>query len=817
MDSLISDLKDGIRAYRRSPGLFCYVVAILGLGIGANTAIFSVVSAALFERIPWLESDRIVSVRGSNPDEGITDSPISTADYLEWRGHASTFDLTTGFRFRYFNISGRDRPERVQGFEIDDRFLPILGAEPLFGRNFTEREMQPGNDREAILTYKLWQNRFAGDQSVLGQNVTIEGASYLIIGVLPSNFWMFKVLNHDVDLFVPLSVDRAGLSHGAYDINIYGRLKPGVTIQQAQSELSSVYLELEEKYPETNRGWSASVVPIAEWNANIRSSLLLLLAAAGVVLIIACANIANPLVAVSKSRARELAIRQAVGATRLSLARHLLAENLILAMSGGAVGLVLAFFILEFLDKTIPYTTVRRVGHFHLDVRVLLFTFAVSILTGLAFGLAPAAISPRINLASGLKDASSGGATAVAGKRSRDLLVAAEIALTVVLLGSASMVIRGGLRLHLLHRGFDSSNLLIMQLWLPRARYPEKWQVSGFYDRALRRIRDLPGIQSTGLISFPPLDIISSDAEFTVPGRDSSPATAKVRAAFEVVNPDYFRTLKIPLLEGRVFEDSDADETRGVVVLSRSLAQSVWPNQSPIGNRIVLSFPQGRDLYWIPESRNLPLSVIGVVGDVNKEGLQGFRPDELYLPYRQNPSRFMHVIARTSDNPSSLAPAVIDEIRDLDNEEPASEIRTMDDVISRSFSNARIPSLLLGSFAALGLAVAGLGIYGSVSYTVNKQRAEIGIRMALGAARFNILKSMIGHTMFVAAIGILIGLLGTMAAARILEASVFGITALSKSTVSFVVLFVSSVTLVAAYLPARKAATMDPVRALKCE
>jgi putative ABC transport system permease protein len=817
MDGLISDIKDTIRAYRRSPGHFYYIVAILGLGIGANTAIFSVVSAALFERIPWLESDRIVSIRGSNPADGIGDGPISTADYLEWRDHAGAFDLTTGFLFRYFNISGRDRPERVQGFEIDDRFLPMLGDEPLLGRNFTEREMEPGNDREAILTYRLWQNRFAGDPNVLGQNATIEGASYVIIGVLPSNFWMFKVLNHDVDLFVPLAVNRAGLSHGTYDINVYGRLKPGLTIKQAQSELTSVYLELEKRYPETNMGWSVSVVPIAEWNANIRSSLLLLLAAAGVVLMIACANIANLLVAVSRSRARELAIRQAVGANRLRLTRHLLTGNLILALTGGAVGLVISLFILEFLDKTIPYTTVRRVGHFHLDVRVLLFTLAASILTGLAFGLAPAAVSPRINLASGLKDASSAGGTAVAGRRARDLLVAAEIALTVVLLGSASMVIRGGLRLHLLYRGFDSSNLLIMQIWLPRARYPEKWQVSGFFDRALRRIRDLPGVQSAGLISFPPLDIISSDVEFTVPGRDSPPATARVRAAFEVVNPDYFRTLKIPLLEGRVFEDSDADETRGVVVLSKSLAQSVWPNQSPIGNRILLGFPQGRDLYWIPESRNLPLSVIGVVGDVNKEGLQGFRPGELYLPYRQNPSRFMHVVARTSANPSSLAPAVLDEIREMDNDEPAFEIRTMDDVISRSFSNSRIPSLLLGGFAALGLVVAGLGIYGLVSYTVNQQRAEIGIRMALGAARFHILKAIIGHTMFVATLGILVGLLGTMPAARVLEASVFGVTSLSKSTVVFVVLFVSSVTLVAACLPARKAATMDPVRALKCE
>ena len=814
MDGLISDIKAGIRAYQRHPGLFCYVVAILGLGIGANTAIFSIVSAALFEPVPWPDSSRLVSVRGINPEKGTTDGPISTADYVEWRDRADAFDLTTGFLFRYFNISGRDRPERVQGLEIDASFLSMVGVEPLLGRNFTEQEMEPGNDREAILTYRLWQNRFAGDPNVLGQNATIEGASYVIVGVLPSNFWMFKVLNYDVDLFVPLAVDRPGLMHGSFDINIYGRLKPGVTLHQAQSQLSAVYQELERKYPETNTGWSVLLVPSAKWNANIRPSLALLLAAAGLVLMIASANIATILVAVSKSRAKELAVRQAVGANRLRLARHLLTESLILAMAGGAVGLVITWYIIEFLDRAIPYTTVRRVGHFHLDVRVLLFTLAVSIFTGLAFGLAPSIISSRVDLVSGLKGTSSSGGTPGAGRRARDLLVATEIALTVVLLGTASMVIRGGLRLHLMDRGFDSRNLLIMQVWLPRARYPEKWQVSGFYDRALRRIRNLPGIQSGSVISFPPLDIISPEVEFTVLGRDYSPATPKLRAQYGVVDPDYFRTVKIPVLEGRPFEDSDADETRGVVVLSKALAQSVWPNQSPIGSRIVLSLPQDRELYWIPDSGNLPLSIIGVVGDINREGLPDSRASELYLPYRQNPSRFVHVIARTSANPLGLAQAVADQIHDLDNDEPVFEPRTMDDVISRSFSSSRIPGLLLGSFAALALVIAGLGIYGLVSYTVSQQRAEIGIRMALGAARSDILRAITGRTIKVATLGLLAGLLGTMAAARIVEASVAAVVT-TKSTTLVVVFLVSFVTLVAAYLPARRATDNDPVEAFR--
>jgi putative ABC transport system permease protein len=817
MGGLISDIRHGIRTYRRRPALFCYVVAILGLSIGASTAIFSVVSAALFERLPWPDSDRIVSIRGSNTEEGIADGAVSTADYLEWRDRADSFDLATGFLFRYFNISGRDRPERVQGLEIDASFLPMAGIEPLLGRNFINQETEPGNDREAILTYKLWQNRFAGDPGVLGRKVTIEGASYVITGVLPPNFWMFKILNHDVDLLVPLAIDRPRLSHGSFDINIYARLKPGVAVKQAQSQLSSIYLELEKKYPETNAGWSALLVPVAQWNARIRSSLAFLLAAAGLVLIIASANIANLLIAMANSRARELAIRQAVGAGRLRLARHLLTENLILAMAGGAAGLVLARLGLEFLERVIPYTAVRRVGHFHLDTRVLLFTFAVSILTGLALGLAPAIISPRIDVASGLKGSGFGGGHPGAGNRARDLLVATEIALTVLLLGSASMVIRGGLRLQLLDRGFDPNDLLIMQVWLPKAKYPEGWQVSRFYEGAIQRIRDLPGVQAASLISFPPLDIISPEVEFTFEGRDNTPATAKLRAAYEVIDPDYFRTLKIPLVEGTCFTDSDADETRGVVMLSKSLAGSLWPNQSPIGNRIVLSFPQARDLYWIPESRNLPLTIIGVVGDLDKEGLPGAHRGDLYLPYRQNPSRFMHVIARTSANPAGLAQAAAGKIQDLDNEEPVFEIRTMDDVISRSFSGSRVPSLLLGSFAALALGIAGLGVYGLVSYSVSRQRAEIGLRMALGAARFDILKMTIGRTMLVAASGMLTGLLGTMAAARILEASVAGVMALDKLTLLPVIVFVSSITLVAAYLPARTAATIDPVRALKCE
>src|SRR5262249_18069131 len=363
------------------------------------------------------------------------------------------------------------------------------------------------------------------------------------------------------------------------------------------------------------------------------------------------------LMAMAHSRARELAIRQAVGAGRGRLARQLLTESLMLSIAGGAAGLIVARICLDFLNQGIPYTVIPRVGNFQLDLRVLFFALAVCVITGLAFGIAPAMLSGRMDLLSALKGAGSRAGLSRAKKRTREVLVATEIALTVVLLAGAGVVARSALRLHMLDRGLDSKNLLIMQVWLPNAKYPEKWQVSGFYDRALQRIRRLPGVESAGLVDFPPLDLISPAVEFSLAGRSSLPET-KETADYKLVDPDYFRTLRIPLVEGRYFESSDSDETRGVVIVSRSLAKSFWAGESPIGNRLVLRFPQGRDLYWIPESMNLPLSIVGVVGDINKTGLANGRSSEIYLPCMQNPSRFMHLAVRTRGNSFGLASAV---------------------------------------------------------------------------------------------------------------------------------------------------------------
>jgi putative ABC transport system permease protein len=356
-----------------------------------------------------------------------------------------------------------------------------------------------------------------------------------------------------------------------------------------------------------------------------------------------------------------------------------------------------------------------------------------------------------------------------------------------------------------------------MQVWLPKARYSEKWQVARFYERTLEQINQLPGVQSASVVNFPPLDIISPVVELSAAGPASALPDEQITAEYKLIDPEYFRTLGIPLIEGRYLADSDDDETHGVVVISKSLARALWPGDSPIGNRVVLRFPRGRDLYWVPESLNLPLSIVGVVGDINKEGLRGARSTELYLPYKQNPSRFMHLIARTAGNPLSLATPAADQIRRLDSDEPVFDVRTMNDVMSRSFSQSEISSLLLGSFSALALVIASLGIYGVVSYTVAQQRVEIGIRMALGAAKLDILRATIGRTLLVSAAGILVGLLGTIAAARILQTYIFGVMPGDRSILFLVASFVALVSILAAYLPARKAVNSDPVQAIRCE
>jgi putative ABC transport system permease protein len=817
MSGLTSDIKYSVRALRRRPGVVIYVVAILGLGIGANTAIFSVVSAALLERIPWADRDRIVSVRETNPEKQISDGPVSTADYLEWKDQADSFDLMSAFRFRYFNISGKDSPERVEGLETDTNFLPLVGVAPLMGRNFTAQEMEPGNDREAILTYRLWQRRFAGDPDILGRKADIEGTPYLIVGVLPSRFWMFRVLNHDIDLFVPLSIDPAGLSHESYDINLYGKLKPGITVEQAQFQLASIYSGLANKYPMTNAGWSVRVAPIIDWNGAARSSLILLLAAVALVLLIACANIAALLMARAASRARQMAIRIAVGASRSRLARQLLAESLILSTAGGAAGLGLAALCIDYLNNAIPYTMIRRVAGFHLDNRVLFFALAISTLTGVLFGLAPAFLSPKVDVLRALKDSGSQARVSPKSHRPMELLVIGEVALTVVLLASAALVIKGALRLQLRDRGLDPRNVLIMQLWLPKAKYAEGWQVSGFYRSLLEKAALVPGVQSASLVNFPPLDIISPDVGFVIEGRNSSLAEEQRRAEYKLVAPDYFRALRIPLIEGRCFTDADVNETNGVLMISRSLAKAISPGDSAIGKKLVLQFPRRKDLYWIPESRNLPLKIVGVVGDIDKEGLPGPHPGELYLPCMQNPSRFMHLILRTERDPLGLALAADKVVRSVDSDEPVFEVRTMDDVMSRSFSQSRMTSLLLGSFAGIALAIACLGIYGAASSRVADRTSEIGIRMALGAGRLDIFREIVGRSMLITAIGTLLGLFGTIAANRVIENALPQIISGDPSTPLLIACLTGLVSILAACLPARNATCVDPVEAIRCE
>ena len=835
MGDLLRDLRYGARSLRKRPGFTAVAVAILALGIGANSALFSVVSAALLRPVPWKDPERIVSVWETRAKKGESNNLVSAVDFVEWRERCQSFEQAAGWRFLYLNLTGSDEPERVQGLTVSPGYFPLLGVEAALGRTFLPEEEEPGRDKVIILSHGLWRRRFGSDPGVVGRQIAVEGESRTVVGVLPDDFHIFRVLNRELDVYIPLTLDRsrlgrhgaaaetAGASRGDADqiMFVYARLKPGATVGQAQAELDAIYRGLGEAYPQTNSGLGARLVPLPEqWGERARPALLMLLAAVGFVLAIACANVANLLLARATARRKEMNIRAALGASRSRLVRQALTESLLLAALGGLAGLLLAFWGVGLLNGLIPYTALNRADDFRLDPLVLGFTLAVTLLTGLACGLAPALRSSKPDLTGSLK----GGGGATAGARDgrlRDLLVISEVMLALVLLVGAGLMLRSIARLRSVDRGLKIDHVLTMQIFLPRAKYPTGGRVAGFYQQLLRRVETLPGVESAGVINYPPLGLVSTNVPFVVEGREPPTPEEVPVARYSVVSPEYFRAVRIPLLAGRQFTEQDADESHGVVVISDSMARRFWPGEDAIGKRIAPRFPE-MNAYWIPESNNRPLTVVGVVGDVRQDGRLGVPEDEgdpaqMYLPYLQNPSPIMHLLVRTSADPLLSANAVRSEVYSVDKDQPAFDVKTLEEVAAESFSQSSALTLLLGAFAALALALAGAGIYGVMAYAVSERTREIGIRMALGATGGDVLRLIVRRGMLSALAGVGAGLVATLILTRVLSSALYGVSAGDPVTYAAVSALLLGVAFAACYAPARKAAKVDPKIALQHE
>ncbi len=805
IETLFSDVRYALRSLLKRPGFTLTAVVALGLGIGANTAIFSVINGVLLRSLQYANPDRLVMVWerfAQNPDH---QNVVAPANFLDWQKRSRSFDKIAAVWDARLNFTGSGDPIEVPAQLVSAGFFPALGVQPVIGRWLTEDEDRPGATLVAVLSHRLWQERFGGNPAVVGQQVTISGRSYTITGVMPPGF---HFLNDQVQVWKPLALDPAvdqRKTSGRF-LRCVARLAPGVTLEQAQAELNVIARQLEQQYPTYNTGWSVSLVPIREQIVgDIRPILLVLLGAVAFVLLIACANVANLLLARAASRQRELALRAALGASRMRLIRQLLTESVLLALCGGIAGIALAYWGVELLIAFGP-DSIPRLHEIGIDLRVLIFTFTISLLTGIAFGLVPAMQSSRADVNEALKEGSRGST----GTRSRlrSAFVVAEVSLALVLLVGAGLMIRSFMRLHSVKTGFESDRVLTMRVQLPGAKYREDQQRVAFFKQAQERIATLPGVKAIGAINFLPLTGLASSTSFTIAGQPAAAPGQEPGTEVRVISGAYFAAMGIPLVKGRTFDEHDGPGSR-VLVVNETFARRFFPNEDAVGKRVVIN--------WAPVGEPPVDEIIGVVGDIRETALERDPNPAIYWPLTREPYPFMTLIVRSAIDPMQLAASIQKEIRAIDPDQPVADVRTLDAVVAKSIARPRFDTLLLGVFAAVALVLASVGLYGVMNYSAAQRTHEIGIRMALGASRSDIMRLVLGNGMLLTLIGVAIGVLASIALTRVMQSLLFGVNATDLVTFTAVSLVLAAVALLATYIPARKATRVDPTVALRYE
>jgi predicted permease len=815
MTKLSQDVRYALRMLAKKRGFTAVAVVTLALGIGANSAIFSVVNGLLLRPLPYTDSDRLAIIWTHSPGANVAQDWPSPGQFNAVKSQTDVFEDAALVRGRSFNLSGGETPERVDAVEITSNLLPMLGARPLAGRLLLPEEDSPGQPNTVVISYGLWQRRFGSDPNVVGRAVTLNGESCTIVGVLPRDFTLgYEVVPtvgavQQPELFLPLALDAKGLeSQGDENYNVVARLKPGATVERAQTELDVVASRLAQQFPDyypPSRAFRLSVRPLLEQVVgDVRPALLVLLGAVGFVLLIACANVANLLLARAATREKEMAIRTAVGASRRRVVRQLLTESVVLACAGGALGLLVAYWGLDALRGLGP-GNIPRLQDVGMDLRVLSFTFGVAVLTGVLFGLAPALRGSRVNLSETLKE---GGRSSVGGgQRLRSALVVVEIALSLVLLVGAGLLVRSFMRVQQVEPGFDARNVLSMRLSVAGTSYAGE-RSGEFFRELLTRVRRLPGVESAGAASILPLGGGIGWGTITIEGHAAANGQEQIQADQRIAGAGYFETMRVPLAGGRYFGEQDTAESPKVAIIDENMARTYWPNTDPVGRR----FKRGDlddDSPW--------LTVVGVVASVKQYALDTDSRVTFYTPHAQSPSGTMYVVARTSVEPSSLAPAVTKEARALDANVPAFDVKTMEQRLSDSLARRRFAMTALGLFALVAMALAAVGIYGVMSYAVAQRTREIGVRVALGAQTSDVLGLVIRQGMLLAALGIALGLVGAAGVTRVMGSLLFGVGATDPLTFASIALLLGAAALLACYVPARRAAKVDPMVALRYE
>ncbi len=820
MRALWQDVRYGLRLLAKNPGFSALVIFTLALGIGANTAIFSVVNAVLLRPLPFEEPDRLVQIWHTPPQAsfpGITTFAVSPANFLDWRARSQAFEGMSAYGFGQYTLTGTGHPEAVRMVAVTSGFFSILRAQPLLGRAFLAEEDSPGRDHEVVLSYNLWRSRFGADRDIVGKNIALNEHAFTVIGVMGPNF-EFPISTdptYSPQMWKPLGwTDQDRAIRDNHNYAVVARLKTGVTLQQARAELDSVSNQLAQQYPGDDKGWGATAIRLREdLVGDVRPALLILLGAVALVLLIACANVANLLLAKAMSRRKEIAIRVAMGASRPRLLQQGISETVLMALAGGALGLVFAHYgvilIVRFLAQRLPRST--EIG---LDAWVFTFALGVSLLSGIAVGLVSALRFAKNDVSESLKQGLGRTSSDSGGTRTRNILVVSEVALSLMLLIGAGLLIRSLSVLRHVNPGFDPSRLLTLEVAIPSTKFSEPMQQVRYFDRVLDQVRGLPGVQSAGLIDSLPLSG-GSHQPVSVEGRPVVPMADQPEVDVRLISPGYISAMHIALLSGRDIDPSDVQGQPGAVLISQSFAKLFWPNENPIGKHLTLYF-----------FRDLPRVVVGVVADVKLDALNETRPTPaLYTPLAQVApttggtwrSFGMNLAVRTNADPLNVVSMVTNSIREVDAEVPLLNLQTMEDSVSASLSPQRFTMLLLVAFAGTALLLAAAGIYGVMAYMVTRRTREIGVRMALGAAAGDVLRLVIGQGMWTTAIGVAIGIGGAIALTRTMQSLLFGVSTTDPMTLAGVVLLLAAVSVFACWIPARRATKVDPLVALRYE
>jgi predicted permease len=797
------DLRYGLRMLAKKPGFTVVAVFTLALGIGANSAIFSVVNGVLLRPLPFEDPDRLIKIWETFLPGG--QGTASVPNLKDWREQNTVFNGIAAYQFSSLNLRGQDSPERLQGATVSPNFFDVVGVRPRLGRAFQIGEDEAGRNRVALLSHRLWQRNFGGDAGMVGKDISLNGENYTVIGVMPPEF---RFPSRSTELWVPLVIPPNQVNNrGNHWMFTLARLKPDVGFEQAREQMVNIAKRIEQQYPDSQAGRSVFLIPLQEETVqNIRPALMAMLFAVGFVLLIACANVANLLLARATSRRREIAVRTALGAGRLRLVRQLLTESLLLAVTGGALGLALAKWGVEAL-LVLAANFLPRANEVGLDWRVAAFTAALSILTGVFFGLIPALQSSRVDLQSTLKEGGGAGG-GLQTNWLRSALVVVEIAATLVLLIGAGLLIKSFIRLYETDLGFKADNVLTMSLALPQAKYPDAQAAAAFHQKLLDRVALLPGARSAGVINYLPLQQWGYNGGVSIEGQGPYEPGRQPLAEFRAISPDYFRALSVPLMSGRFFTAEDQSNSQPVVIVNQALAQRYLPGQDPIGKHIRAI---GND--W--------RTVVGVVGDVRQSGVSQAARAEIFVPITQaiwtGLTQTMSLVVRADSEPTALISAVRNAVSEIDPAQPVFNVKTMEAVVADSVSDRRLNMLLLGIFAAVALTLAVIGIYSVMSYTVSQHTREIGIRMALGARPTDVLRPVVGQGMGLTLVGVVLGVAGAFGLTRLMATLLYGVKATDPPMFAVVSALLVIVSLLACYVPARRATKVDPMVALRNE